>query len=130
MMFLGTGYYALAVWESNRSGRSHIYSRLVISGVTGIGPSPLTATEYALCQNYPNPCNPGTIITYVLPQRSHVVLSVYNTLGQLVTTLINAEEETGNHVVRFDGSNLSSGVYFYRLQAGSFQKTLKLVLVR
>jgi flagellar hook assembly protein FlgD len=59
-----------------------------------------------------------------------VSLKVYNILGQLVTTLVNGEQEAGYHEVRFDGSNLSSGVYFYRLQAGSFVETRKLLLLR
>jgi hypothetical protein len=59
-----------------------------------------------------------------------VVLSVYNTLGQLVSNLVNGEEEAGYHEQKFDGTELSSGVYFYRLQAGSFMKTMGFVLIR
>jgi hypothetical protein len=59
-----------------------------------------------------------------------VTLSVFNTLGQQVATLVQGEQEAGNHEVRFDGSDLSSGVYFYRLQAGAFVEAKKLVLVR
>jgi hypothetical protein len=55
---------------------------------------------------------------------------VYNTLGQLVTTLVSGEEEPGEHIVKLDGSNLASGVYFYRLQAGSFVQTKRLLLLR
>jgi flagellar hook assembly protein FlgD len=58
-----------------------------------------------------------------------VTLKVYNTLGQLVTTLVNGEQGAGYHEVRFDGSNLASGVYFYRLQAGNFVQTKKLLLL-
>jgi flagellar hook assembly protein FlgD len=64
-----------------------------------------------------------------LPQKSYVTLSVYNILGQLVSTLVNGEEQAGYHEVKFDGSNLASGVYFYRLQAGSFVKTVKCLLL-
>ena len=86
--------------------------------------------RYVLEQNYPNPFNPSTTIRYGLPQRANVSLIIYNTLGQQVAVLQNGEQEAGSHEVRVDGSNLSSGVYFYRLQAGGFIQAKKFVLVR
>ncbi len=91
------------------------------------GPHP---TGFALCQNYPNPFNPSTTIRYGLPIRSHVTLTVFNTLGQQVATLVQGEQEAGFHEVSFDASGLTSGVYLYRLQAGDFVQTKKLVFVR
>jgi hypothetical protein len=88
--------------------------------------SPIT---FALEQNYPNPFNPTTTITYGLPHRSQVSLMVYNTLGQQVAQLVSGEQEAGYHEVRFDASGLSSGVYFYRLIAGEFVQTRKLLLL-
>ena len=85
---------------------------------------------YALEQNYPNPFNPTTTIRYGLPNRSHVTLTVFNTLGQAVAVLQNGEQETGYHEVKCDGSRLSSGVYFYRLQAGVYLDTKKLILTK
>jgi hypothetical protein len=86
--------------------------------------------NYALSQNYPNPFNPSTTIGYALPRRSKVTLAIFNTLGQLVATLINREIEAGHHEVQFDAPGLASGVYFYRLQAGGYTQTRKLLLVR
>jgi hypothetical protein len=83
-----------------------------------------------LFQNYPNPFNPSTTIRYGLPERSHVSLVVYNTLGQQVTVLQNGEQEAGYHEVKFDASSLPTGVYFYRLQAGSYVETRKLLVLR
>ena len=87
-------------------------------------------SRVSLFQNYPNPFNPSTTIKYELPQKSHVTLTIYNTLGQLVAVLANGEQEAGYHEVKFDGSGLSSGVYFYRMQARSFVQTRKLVLTK
>ena len=85
---------------------------------------------FSLSQNFPNPFNPTTIINYTIPTRSHVTLSVFNTLGQKVTELVNGEKEAGDYSVTFDASGLASGVYLYRMQAGSFVETKKLVLMK
>jgi hypothetical protein len=86
--------------------------------------------RYVLEQNYPNPFNPSTTIRYSLPMRSHVKLTVYSTLGQAVAELVNREVEIGYHEVTFNASQLSSGIYFYRIRAGEFIQTRKLVLIR
>ena len=85
---------------------------------------------YSLEQNYPNPFNPSTTIRYGLPRKSVVQLTVFNTLGQRVATLVQEEQEAGYHEVKFEASGLSSGVYFYRLTAGNFVQTRKLLLLR
>jgi predicted GH43/DUF377 family glycosyl hydrolase len=86
--------------------------------------------QFILSQNYPNPFNPSTVIRYGLPHKSQVSLMVYNTLGQLVSQLVSDEQEAGYHEVKFDGLNLTSGVYFYRLHAGDFVATKKLIVLR
>jgi hypothetical protein len=91
---------------------------------------PMLPTEFALAQNYPNPFNPATTIEFALPVRSRMTLNVFNALGQRVMTLIDGEKEAGYHQFRFDATGLSSGVYFYRLKAGLFVETKKLVLLR
>jgi hypothetical protein len=87
-------------------------------------------SSFLLDQNYPNPFNPSTTIRYALPHTSAVQLTVYNTLGQEVAVLQNGEQEAGYHEVRFEGSGLSSGVYFYRIQAGGFVQTRRLLLLK
>jgi hypothetical protein len=86
--------------------------------------------DFSLFQNYPNPFNPGTTITYELPRTSHVTLSVYDVLGREVATLLNEEKSAGAYTVQWDASGVSSGVYFYRLKAGDFNQTKRMMIVR
>jgi hypothetical protein len=85
---------------------------------------------YLLEQNYPNPFNPSTTINYELPKSSEVRLIVCDILGREVSVLVDERKDTGVHEVKFDASGLSSGMYFYRLQAGDFVQTRKLLLLR
>ena len=86
--------------------------------------------HFTLLQNYPNPFNPSTIIRFELPKSSEVRLSVYDILGREVSVLVNERRDVGVHEVKFDGSDLASGMYFYRLQAGDFVQTRKLLLLK
>jgi len=85
---------------------------------------------FILHQNYPNPFNPTTTIKYQIPEISFVTIIVYDVLGSEVATLVNEEKPVGNYEVEFNAASLPSGIYFYRLQAGSFVETKKMVLMK
>jgi hypothetical protein len=87
-------------------------------------------TVFELNQNYPNPFNPTTVVRYQLPAASNVRLAVYDLLGREVAVLVDEKKVPGSYEVKFDGSGLSSGMYFYRMEAGSFVETRKLLLIR
>jgi hypothetical protein len=89
--------------------------------------------KYSLSQNYPNPFNPTTNIKYQIANSSNVVLSVYNMLGKKVVTLVNQKQNAGFYEVTFDGTNLSSGIYFYKLTCtgqDNFSETKKMILLK
>lgn len=87
-------------------------------------------TQFVLDQNYPNPFNPSTTIRYSLPAMSHVVLKIYNIIGQEVATLVDASQSAGNYAVSFNASKLSSGVYFYKLESATFTSIKKMMLLK
>ena len=89
-----------------------------------------TIEGFSLHQNYPNPFNPSTQISFALPAASEVKLRVFDMLGRNVATLVNSRKAAGIHTVNFDAGNLSSGTYIYRLEAGNFTKTRKLMLIK
>lgn len=100
------------------------------TGATGVKNNYEIATKFTLKQNYPNPFNPTTNIEYSIPKTSNVTLKVYDVLGNEVATLVDNKLSAGVYNVKFDGSNLSSGIYFYTLSSGNFLQTKKLMLVR
>ncbi len=102
----------------------------VTVALSDVAPANGLPTSYGLSQNYPNPFNPSTNISFDVPKASHVTLEVYNVLGQRVVSLVDQEMEAGIHTVEFDGSSISSGIYFYRLSAGDFAETKKMVMVK
>lgn len=121
-------YLGFVVWQSDRSGTSHIYSRSFEWSNSGIGGPVLLPARFQLHQNYPNPFNPSTVISYDLPKSSVVILRVYDILGRAVETLVNARQSSGVHSITFDGSRLASGVYFYRLTASGVNIVRKMLL--
>ncbi|MBL7074258.1 T9SS type A sorting domain-containing protein [candidate division KSB1 bacterium] len=86
--------------------------------------------SFKLYQNHYNPFNPITTIKYGLPQESNVTLKVFNILGREVATLVDEHQTAGYHQINWDATGYSSGIYFYQIQAGKFQKVRKMVLVK
>jgi hypothetical protein len=126
---LAAGLYLLRVDSAQIGSEYSVRFESVVDVERNDSPRRVPAV-YALEQNHPNPFNPGTTIRYSLPERSYVTLTVFNTLGQKVGSLVQGEQEAGYHEVRFDASSLSSGVYLYRLAAGSFVQTRRLVVIK
>lgn len=114
----------------NQTGSTSAFSKpSSITAVEGTAGA-LAPRQFSLFHNYPNPFNPSTMIRYDLPQRSHVSLAVFSALGQHVVQLVNEEVDAGQHSVRFEAGNLAGGVYFTRLQAGTYVQTRKLLYLR
>jgi hypothetical protein len=133
------GLVYLNVWSLAVCGTT-LFAGTSVGGVWGrplsdmVASAPISSESMpavvSLDQNYPNPFNPSTTIKFELPRASLVSLKVYDILGREVSVLVNDRKEPGAYEVRFDGSNLASGVYFYRLSAGTYVETRKLLLVR
>lgn len=100
------------------------------SGATAVQNENIAPKSFMLEQNYPNPFNPSTTIEYTIPQSRFVSLKVFDILGREVKTLVNQQELPGTYKVRFNGNELASGVYFYRIEAGEFVSTKKFVLLK
>ena len=86
--------------------------------------------EYSLKQNYPNPFNPSTNIQYDLPKDNFVTIKIYDLLGKEVLILVNEEKTAGSYIISFNASNLSSGIYYYKIKAGSFEQVRKMILLK
>jgi hypothetical protein len=88
------------------------------------------SSDFQLFQNYPNPYNSSTKILFTLPSTEDVTIEVFNILGQIVTTLLDKQLNAGDHTIDFISGNLPSGIYFYRIKAGTFQEYKKMILLR
>ncbi len=86
--------------------------------------------EYELFQNFPNPFNPKTVISYQLAVSNNVSIKVYDVLGNEIKTLVNEKQNSGSYKIGFDGSNLPSGIYFYKFISGSFSDTKRMILLK
>jgi hypothetical protein len=136
----GGQYVHLATAGETIAGQSQNPNQLVLSGFWDyliLKPTPVDDNrnlsmpdKFLLHQNYPNPFNPATTIIYTIPKASFVIIKVFDLLGREVGVLVNEQKAAGNYRVQFNPSNLTSGIYFYRMQAGDFVQTKKLVLIK
>jgi hypothetical protein len=118
IVFAGT--YGMGIWR-----------RSVSELITGVKKeNDAIPSEFRLFQNYPNPFNPSTIISFTLPSRSFVSLKVFDLLGREVATIVSEEMPSGSYSRQWNAVNISSGIYFYRLQAGAYTETRKLVILK
>jgi len=116
--------------DYNTNFSQNLSITLTPDGVTSAEGNTALVKEFVLNQNYPNPFNPTTSIQYALSSRQFVTLKVYNLLGKEVATLVNETKPAGTYNLKFDAANLTSGVYFYKLQAGSFVETKKMIVLK
>jgi photosystem II stability/assembly factor-like uncharacterized protein len=115
------------IWGVRSNGGISRYGQPIL----GISPvATQSPVDFSLSQNYPNPFNPVTNINFALPKSGLVTLKVYNALGKEVATLVNEVKNAGTYNVDFNGTNLSSGVYFYRLTSGDFSSVKKMMLIK
>ena len=126
------GYIVGGLTTSYGAGKADIYLTKLSSETTGfdVPGEDYIPKKFTLIQNYPNPFNTTTKINYSVSKSSNVVIKVYDMLGREVATLVNEEKLTGIYEVNFDASELSSGIYFYQLRAGSFVQTKKMLLLK
>jgi len=124
---------AIVVWQDYRSGNEFdVYEvGFNTTGIIGIDPSGNNIPEeYSLSQNYPNPFNPVTLINYGIINPGNVKISVYDIQGQNLSVIVNEVQNAGEHSVIWDASSFPSGVYFYRIESGSFTASKKMILVK
>ncbi|HUI63594.1 MAG TPA: T9SS type A sorting domain-containing protein [Bacteroidota bacterium] len=122
------GDWSYRLRQIDLDGSSHLSGAVTVS----IEPTVVSETpaSCALLQNYPNPFNPSTTIRYTLAAPAHTTLSVFTVTGQKVATLVDEQQEAGQHSAQFRAPELASGIYLYRIQSGSFSETKKLVLTK
>jgi hypothetical protein len=124
----GTWFYRLK--QMDLDGSIHYSDGVRVSTLTDVPEKPVLPTEFTLKQNYPNPFNPSTTIDFAVPQASHVLVEVYNLLGQRVATLVNETMPAGFYSRRFAADGLTSGLYFYRMTAGEFSYLRKMTILK
>lgn len=137
MFGLESGQSADVFWTVVASGNAHSREasarfalRLTQGVVTDVPSSGTLPTDFVLSQNFPNPFNPGTRIAYAVPGEQHVYVGVYDLLGRRVAVLVNQVQPAGSYTVDWNAQGLSSGIYLYRLDAGGFSQTRRMMLMK
>ena len=123
-------YHAISQGGQRSIALEHPKFEAVTVSLSGVSGSPELPIEFSLSQNYPNPFNPTTSIQFGLPVAQQVNLTVFNVLGQTVVTLVDGQQEAGRHIVEWEASDNSSGVYFYRLTTEQNTETRKMLLLK
>ncbi len=119
-----------AITKNNLYELNSDHATPLLKIVTGVSDKPVEPETFTLFQNYPNPFNPTTQIRFYNPKTAQIKIDIYDSLGRLVETINNQIYTPGNHSIEFNASNLTSGIYFYSVQADNFQKTGKMTLIR
>jgi hypothetical protein len=136
---LSAGNYYWKVRSKDSVGNVSSYSgigQFSVNSVTAVdNKKNEVPKEFAVSQNYPNPFNPSTVINYALPKTSLVSIKIYDVLGQEVKTLMNFERQAGNYSAQWNGDNnlgqhVSTGIYIYRVTAGQYVKSMKMILLK
>ena len=125
--FLAVSQSGQIVNAAGSSGR--VYRRDLSTSIEPLNNGQLPG-KFSLSQNYPNPFNPSTNVEFALSEPGYTKLSVYNVTGNKVAVLVNENLKAGTYTIKFNGSNLTSGIYYLKLEAGSFSKTRKMVLLK
>jgi hypothetical protein len=118
---------------NDKNNKLYYYSAVIdvdYTLVTAVETEKAKINSFNLQQNYPNPFNPSTTINYSLPHSGNVKLTVYNSIGSKVATIVNDFKPAGSCSVLFNGSNLASGIYLYRLEAGNYSAAKKFALIK
>jgi len=127
---VGEPFIGKAISSANQQniGFWYVYKQSTITSVEE--EQELLPTEFKLEQNFPNPFNPTTTIKYAVPQKSNVLIKIYNIAGEEVSLLVNEEKDQGWYSIRFNSTSLASGIYIYRMQAGNYISTRKMMLIK
>jgi hypothetical protein len=127
---VGQGFVGTVVGSASIVESGFLADTLMRGTVVRVADNLSVPTEYALRQNFPNPFNPSTTIVFELPAKTMVRLTAYDLLGREIATLVDEDKTAGVYEVLFDASRMASGVYFYRLEAGGYCATKRMVILK